>query len=282
MPDFIPFICVYQRSDHSIIRFDKPPYVISTSTIHDFEWKPTVYERPVRDGGKITRVRRPSIAKQIVLDVFADTPAEYNDAMNYLADFVEYDNAHGASGKLIVNGQYCRCRLIGKYNDIRRDNPLHTLVTLIVQVEEPMWITEKRFSYVPVTSNVGTGAKRYPYSYNYSYAPSESIFRVNNTSESSSKMKITFYGPVTNPQIRFADNVIGLNLYLAAGEYAVIDQLTRTISKIGADGTATNCFNARQKSGDCFMPLPSGSTSIISTGAVDVTVYEQRSEPLWK
>ena len=76
---------------------------------------------------------------------------------------------------------------------------------------------------------------------------------------------------------------MGLDVTLADGEYAVIDQTEHTIYKISAKGEKTNIFNSRLKNGNIFAYAPSGSSIMECAGELnaDITVIKQRSEPQW-
>jgi len=97
-------------------------------------------------------------------------------------------------------------------------------------------------------------------------------------------MRIVFYGPASDPKIYFGDIAIGLDVELSAGEYAVINQLTREVYKVSSDGVKTNCFNNRYKAQSIFTTLPSGTHKLTASIGLtaDVYVIEQRSEPRWK
>lgn len=284
MSEWLPYEIYYQNAKGDVIRFDTPPLILNTSTLWDVAWEVTMYNRAQQDGGKITRARRPAVQKQIILNCAADTQQEHNAALNSLANIIEYDNANNLSGRLYLNGYYVTCRLTESYKTLDREFPNSSLVNLTVQVERPAWCKETQYSYTPGSVDINSGAKSsYLAQYPYSYAPSTANVTVVNSAVAAAPMRVVFYGPAANPKIYFGDIAIGLDVTLSAGEYAVINQLTREVYKVSRDGVKTNCFNNRYKAQSIFTALPSGTHQLsASTGlTADVYVIEQRSEPLW-
>lgn len=284
MTEWLPYEIYYQNAQGDVVRFDTPPLILNTSTMWDIAWEITMYNRPQRDGGHITGSRRPAVQKQIILNCAADTQQVHNNALNRLANIIEYDNANNLSGRLYINGYYVTCRITESYKTLDREFPNSSLINLTVQIEWPAWCHETKYSYIPCSENTNLGAKSsYSARYPYSYAQSSASVTVINTAVAPAPMKVVFYGPASNPKIYFGNIAIGLDVELVSGEYAVINQLTREVYKVSGNGIKINCFNNRYKAQSIFTTLPSGVHQLTASVGLtaDVYVIEQRSEPLW-
>ncbi|MBQ5544611.1 MAG: hypothetical protein IIU00_02960 [Clostridia bacterium] len=280
----LPYACLYQNSAGEILRFDgreDAPYLIQTSAMFDYQWSMTTYDRARRDGGRLVFARRAVQDKSLVLDVFADTQAAHNAALNRLHDVLDYDVCHLSPGRLYINNHYIECFASVSVKTLDRDWTTYSVVGLTFKVISPAWT--KDYSH---TLAAGTASLTFP---------DTSLDGENGLSSADeTPMTITIYGPCENPVVTVGGNSYGVNITLSSSsDYVVIDQQNKKI-RACRNGVWTNVFNLRNKTTDVFQPAPtfadaagsrlsvSRSDSNGSAGfAVDVLFHVRRSEPRW-
>ena len=74
-----------------------------------------------------------------------------------------------------------------------------------------------------------------------------------------------------------------LSEVLEAGEYLVIDSLTKKIFKVKRNGEKINEFHLRDSMFDVFQKIPPEDCTITWSGlfGFDLTIFSERSEPSW-
>ena len=102
MGEILPYEIWYENSKGDVIRFDTAPIVVQTTGLFDWQWSISAYDRAIRDGGRAVAARRPVQDRTLVLDVFADTQADHNAAIDRLHNVLEYDLCTLTPGKLWI------------------------------------------------------------------------------------------------------------------------------------------------------------------------------------
>ena len=94
---------------------------------------------------------------------------------------------------------------------------------------------------------------------------------------------IKIHGYASNPVVYVGGVAIGANAVIGSEETLVISSTNKMVIKIAANGIEENLFNARLKGVSIFEPFQSGELPVMWSGTfdIDLTVYEERSEPLW-
>ncbi len=281
MSDLLPYSIYYQNSAGEIIRFDEAPIVVQTTGLFDWQWNISTYDRAIRDGGRAVAARRPVQDRTVVLDVFADTQAEHDAALDRLCHVLEYDINALSPGKLWINGRYIRCFAYSSVKTIDRDWTTYTVVGLTLKIISPAWTAEETVTVLPTTSQSGGGNKKYPGKYPYKYSEGGSVARFINDTAGTAPMIIKIFGPCSTPSVYVGENEYSVNTDIAAGQYVTIDQRDKSIQRVSQNGTRTNIFNLRKKSVDNFLPAPTGMLTVSCSGqfACEVTFLTQRSEP---
>lgn len=276
----LPYTCRYENSRGEVLRLDRPPYLVQTSGLFDYQWSLTSYDRALRDGGRVTHVRRPVIDKTLVLDVFADTQAAHDAALNRLHDVLEADLCTLTPGKLWVNNRYIRCFAYTSAKTASRDWTTYTVAGLTLKVVSPAWTAEETVTLLPASEDNG-GGKNYPGRYPYRYPEGRSVCRWVNETASDAPMIIRIFGACSSPSVYIGGNEYSVSGEIPAGSYAVIDQRDKRIELVAANGARTNLFGRRKKSVDNFLYAPPGQHTVSASGlfAVEVTFLTQRSEP---
>lgn len=284
MPGLLPYTMYYENSRGEILRLDEPPCVTTSCRLFDSSWKLTRAQRPLGEGGSLLARKRPSDERTLTVSMTADTAAGLSAAMADMADIFDYDVVSSTSGKLWVNGSYLRCWCSGRVKELSCDIVNRAELTVTICPEQPAWCTETAYRIPAGGIQADENGHRYPYSYPYRYSSSRSSLSIVNSRFSPSPMRITLYGPATEPRVYVNGVCIGVNTPLLSGERVVIDQQNRLITKTGTDGTSTNCFGDRIKNGMTFEFAPPGSSPVDvynDTLGVDIVLIEQRSEPAW-
>ena len=279
----LPYSIYYENSAGEIIRFDEAPIVVQTTGLFDWQWNISAYDRAIRDGGRAVAARRPVQDRTVVLDVFADTQADHNAAIDRLHNVLEYDLCTLTPGKLWINDRYVRCFATASVKTIDRDWSTYTVVGLTLKLISPAWVKEEPVTVLPVTTATDTADKKYLGKYPYKYSEGGSVARFVNDTAAPAPMILKIFGACSNPSVYVGGNEYSVNTSVAAGEYVVIDQRDKSICRVGQSGTRSNIFNLRKKSVDNFLYAPSGSLTVSCSGqfACEVTFLTQRSEPEW-
>lgn len=272
----------YVNSKGVTLNLDKKPYFTEKNELYDFSWSIGFASRPLYDGGTAVSRRRPNTVRELTLYVYADNDADFNAAMNALADTTAVDVEELSPGRLYVGGQYLSCYISAGEKTVSKDWPDCVKTVLSVYPQNPCWCTERTFS-LSVKAEADEGGLKYArkYPYRYSFLTREAT--IVNDHYAPSPMIIKIFGPAENPRFSIGGAMMGVDVTLAQGEYAVIDQTERTIYKASATGEKTNIFNNRLKNGNIFTYAPEGASLIECTGElnIDVTLIRQRSEPQW-
>ena len=283
MGEILPYEIWYENSKGDVIRFDTAPIVVQTTGLFDWQWSISAYDRAIRDGGRAVAARRPVQDRTVVLDVFADTQADHNAAIDRLHNVLEYDLCTLTPGKLWINDRYVRCFATASVKTLDRDWSTYTVVGLTLKLISPAWVKEEVVTVLPVTTAADTADKKYPGKYPYKYSEGGNIARFVNDTASSAPMILKIFGACDNHSVYIGGNEYSVNTSISAGSYVIIDQRDKSIYRVGQSGTRSNIFNLRKKSVDNFQYAPSGSLSVSCSGqfACEVTFLTQRSEPEW-
>lgn len=277
-----PFTAYYENSRGERIRFDEPPVVMTGGDLFDSRWRLSTAVRPNGEGGRLLRGRRPCDERSLELALAAEDAAALAALLERLMNVTEYDIHARRAGRLWVCGQYLSCWCTASVKTLSDALPNAARVTLRVFPETPAWCTERRYS-LRAGDNDDLTADRYPRRYPRRYGAGRGTTGVVNRSVAPAPLRVVFYGPAADPRVLVGSSDIGVNVTIAPGERAVVDQLTREVYTTAADGTKTNRFDSRRRSGTTFENAPPGSSpvEIMSGSYVDITLIEQRSEPLW-
>lgn len=283
MSNIYPYSIYYCNSSGEEIHFDEAPYSISSTDIFDSLCQLNAVFRPLSEGCRVVSKYRECDSRNLKINVFGQNQSEHNAALNRLAEVIGRDVEALSAGKLYVNGQYLLCYINENEKQISLNWSTCTTVSLTITPEYPYWCMERKFSYYVRDNTADLGGLKYPYKYPYRYTSTDQSLNLVNSHYAPCPMIITIYGPAVNPSIYIGNILCGLNITLDEGEYAVINQMTREIYCCKTDGSKVNVFNNRNKSGNVFEFAPAGNSQLSFSGnfGIDVTIAEQRSEPLW-
>ncbi len=284
MSDLLPYSMYYENSRGDILRLDQPPCVTTSCRLFDSSWRLTRAQRPLGEGGSLLARRRPADERTLTVSVTADTAAGLSRAMAYMADVFDYDVVSSTSGRLWINGSYMRCWCSGRVKELSCDIVNRAELTVSICPEQPAWCTETLYRIMAGETRTDALGHSYPYSYPYRYSSARGSFSLVNSHFSPSPMRITLYGPSSEPRVYVNGNCIGVNTPLLSGERVLIDQQNRIIRKTDIAGNTVSVFGDRIKNGLTFEYARPGSNPVdiySDTLSADIVLIEERSEPLW-
>lgn len=278
----LPFEIYYTNSRGDSIYFDRLPYIMTGGSLFDTRWKAGTVQHPLYDGCRLISSRRSADKLEMTLEISAENRLRLAGYMSGLSDLLDYDMVSGTAGRLYINGQYMRCWCTASEKKLSCDLDASASVKLTVLPESPVWFTEKHYS-IPAAGTSASDGHKYPYKYPKRYGAGRRMVIAENSYFAPAPVRIVFYGEAEDPKLYLGSQCIGVNISVGAGEYAVIDQLTREVYSVSQSGERINRFNERDRGGGVFTYLPPGSNMLTldSDGGADIILYERRSEPVW-
>ena len=270
----------YQSGDgRERIYLDRMPYWMQTGDFMDYAWDYTTRNRRITGFGKEVQEH------DLTISVFGDTEEEYEANLRQLHDVLEGDVRAMTPGRLYVGEYYLACYIIAstkadwEYDCGIMDN------TLTLATDYPHWVQEETKQFFRSPSAASAGSLDYPYDYEYDYAPAEAgLVSWATNHYTASNYRMTIYGPCADPRILVNGKPIGLYDTLDPSDYVVIDSRAHTVVKYLANGTSQSKYDYRIKQeGSIFDQIPGGILTLNWSGqfGFDLTLYKERSEPLW-
>ena len=256
--------------------------------LYSYKWDYDTINRPSGMGGTASGFSRFPREIGLELRIRGRTREDFLQRANQLAAVADVDALNETPGRLYVGDQYLVCYLSTSGSvSLAPRNGNFALQEVKVLAVEPYWCTEKvlnlyKQSTTPEESD--SMSKRFnlrnPYHYSGSSYTSVPLI---NTHYAPAPMRITIYGAIADPAITINGNLYQVNVTVLATERLVIDQTSHTIYKLSANGEKTNCFNARDKENDIFLPVPAGENTVTYSGEFNasIAIIEQRSQLRW-
>lgn len=210
--------------------------------------------------------------------LFFGSIEQQTEFVNDLHDDFEGDLRRKQPGRIIVEGQYLDCYIIGV--DARHKNGV-TTDTIQIYAPYPYWMQEQKVT-LEASEVMASGFLDYPYDYSYDYtAPVMGRKIVASDFPFESEFKMVIYGQAVTPRIVVNGYPYILYATVPAGAYVIIDSRKKSIMMYNTDGTQTDLFNFRNKTQSIFRKIPKGNLEIQwnSSYGVDLTIYRERSEP---
>lgn len=259
----------------------KPPYLLQTGDLFDYEWG---YNSVVSYAGqgKITSFLKEIQERPLTLSILNYSKESYEQAIDQFFETVDYDVCTKSPGKLYVGEQYQKCYIItsektGWEYDIEL---LDTTITYIS--EKPVWITERPY-YFKQSEILSSNNKRYAGRYPYRYANGLTNASLTNDHYTECPFRMIIYGPCTNPAVYIGGYAYSFKIVLEKGEYLEVDSAAETVTKYMVSGIQVNAFNNRDFTNSVFRPVQTGKQEVSWNGRFDfdVILLVERSEPKW-
>ena len=228
-------------------------------------------------------------AREAELD--AVMTAERADELRRLAD---RDVSSGTPGTLVFDGEWCQRAYIVKSEVGAVYGRRAVKAELTVLLLDGAWRREVTTDFYADEVSDGS-ALDYPHDFDYDYGGSGANRTITVAGLVPADMRMTIYGPVTNPRVTVSQGAF-TNVYEAAvevpgGSRLVIDGSShpKSIQLIGTYGEVEDKFASGLRgegagSGSyCFEPLRPGTSSVAWDGSFGFTVthYQEEGEPPW-
>lgn len=251
---------------------------VNENDLRDYSW---AYDS---ENNRITKMYKKIEKKKIPLRFLCQNEEESARIKNLFYEHFDKDVVNEKKGYFMINDY----RLYGYVIESVKTNynPWKKLlhISLTYVCDDPTWIKENTINFFTIDSELRKETNSYPYTYPYVYGESPGKNTISNLSVDDSEFKMIIYGPVEDPSITINDHVYNVNVDLLGGTYLVIDSKSKEIYTVNQFGKKENVFNKRNKEHNVFKKLEKGSNIVTWTGGFgfDLTVYEERSEPVWK
>lgn len=269
-------ILKYTSSNGQIFDLKVGRFRTRTADYHNYSWKPQVTN--LQYGANVYRFDRDVVTYETTMTVFG-TLDEKRTFLNLLHAAFDHDIITNTPGRITHGSHYIECYIIA--SSTYYDNPW-TNNELSIYCPYPFWRRDIEHKLTAAEADEYEYLD-YPYDFQFDYqATLPGYSMITNPGVKAADWKMEIQGPVTNPLVVIGDMSVGVNAAIGSGETLVISSRNKTVIKTSANGE-TNLFNARIKTNSIFEPLPSGELAVMWSGQFDIglTVYEERSEPLW-
>lgn len=275
----------YEGSDGSIINFmSHPIYAQSPETLTNNKWSYTTISG-VNGLGRVKRFYKDTQEADLTLSIMTETAEEFNEVMYRIHRIFDRDIRQLKPGKLWWNGFYKEVFAVETSNNSFEE--LFEAVERSVKFISvyPYWVRTQTYQYLDLSEE--TGSLDYDDSVldydDFDYDLEEQIEVIENDCVDKANFELVFYGECSNPSVTVGTHVYELLDDLDAGEYVVINSLTKKITKYDINGDPENVFHLRSRESYIFEPIPEGTTTISRDKSlkVDITLFDERGEPEW-
>lgn len=250
---------------------------------HTYEWEPDVSKK--ENGENVYGFKKVAANYSITL-TFRGKLEERKAFLNELTDAFEYDIVNVTPGRIYFGEYYIECYVKASSNEVSRTWNNWTDCKVDIYCPYPFWATEQVKSFYK-DADMKSGEYSfldYPHDYEYDYSkPDSGTEHWYIEHYRSSNFKMFIYGPCANPRISIGENIYQVFDILENNEYIMIDSKEKTVTKYLANGTAQNIFYKKGTDKSVFSLIPAGDLLISWSGefGFDITVYKERSVPLW-
>lgn len=245
------------------------------SDLLDYDWE------AVYNGDKIEGFKASAKTKKVNLDLMSTKERSSRYLANLISDIFNKDVISKTPGQLYINDYYLRC-YVKKSEKERWQTPVLTSLTLTILTDKPLWVRETTIE-IPVDSAPVSTGLMYDYTYDYTYGSSGLSITFENEHFAPCNFQLTAHGPFNALEFAINGNLYRVNQSCAEGETLVLDTSKRTIVKTDVYGNTWNVFGKQDFTLDNFKQIPAGE-NVLSYGRtyqIDLTLYEERSEPKW-
>lgn len=260
---------------------------VNYNDLHDYQWNHS------DSGDRIRKFSRGIQSRSIPVVIFCNSEKEGLLLKNRLMEYADKDVLAQQYGRLILNGYYMNCYIVGSKKSGYLWDKGYMKATLSIITDHPQWIKESTVSFradgrdIKNGENiVASGQKRnldYNYDFPFDYMSFMLRKTLNNTGFTETNFRLIIYGAAVNPAIHIGNHKYQVNCTIQDGEYLTVDSLAKTIVLTKHDGTAENHFNDRSRDSYIFKPISAGNNTVTwnKTFGFDVVILEERSEPKW-
>jgi len=248
--------------------------------IDDFRSRGYGYDLGYRKIGVVTRP-----AREAEITVISLSTAALDEARSVF----EADILSQTPGTLTVNDEWAQSAFVTASRPAYV-NPDIQQVTLTFALMDGAWTREHVTAFNLQVLATGTDLD-YPYDYPHDYTRMSLVEELMVPGRLPAAVRLTVYGPATNPYIVIGENKYQLNsVTVPSGGYLIVDGRAKTIEMTAANGDKTNLFAAGERGTGAgsgayiFEPVPAGLNTVSwpNSFGFDVTVFEQSGEVPWQ
>jgi len=250
------------------------------TNFHSWTYSPNTTQRQY--GDKLNRYEKEALTYSAKL-YFRDSIEDSRDMIEALHEDFELDISNETPGKISWNDWYIECYVQSSTLTPGDDNG-YVENEVEIYAPYPFWIKD-----ATKTFNASSGTSEYEFldytfDYEYDYTPADvGVAKWITHHAFKSEFLMRIYGPCSNPKVVINGHVYQVYCSLGNGEYLLINSREGTAYKYSSTGVATNVFDLRDKTSSLFYKIPGGTLTLTWPGTFkfDLTLYEERSEPLW-
>lgn len=281
--------------------------------LRDYCWE---YES---NANRITRFSRGIIEKTLPLVIFCDTEEQGIETKNRLMEIAEKDVLARQPGEIWISGYRLKAYVTQSAKGSFLISQRYMTATLTITTDDPVWRRELAYHLLPEdgiqedgeiltepdeqqepATLLENGCVFGDFPFDFYYGTTKKVqhplfdlpfdFKrvrgrrvINNDAFTGSDFIMTIWGFVDRPRILIAGHPYEVDTLIYEGERVVIDSASGTVIKIGRMGEETNLYNARGKEYSVFEKIPPGyqTVSWAGTFGIDLTIFDERSEPKW-
>lgn len=215
-------------------------------------------------------------------------------AADRLREQADRDMARSAPGRIEVDGEWYQRAYIAKSETDAVYGRRAVKAELTVLLLDGAWRREVSTEFYATETEDPSGLD-YPHDFEYDYGGSTASRSVTVDGLVPADLKLTVYGPVTNPRVAVSQgaftNVYEVAAEVPGGSRLVVDgsSYPKSIQLIGTYGEVEDKFASGLRgegagSGSyCFEPLRPGTSSVAWDGSFGFTMthYQEEGEPPW-
>lgn len=268
---------IYKNHLNEVFEFGKAGIFIDTNELHDYEWDVTT------KNNRVASLDRGIGKKKLPVWIACETEVEGIAARNRLMEVTEKDVLAREHGQIIIGDYYFKCFVTKSQKKNYLTSKKLLQVTLTLTSDFPFWVKETTLLFRSVGTDADSPFLDFGYDFPHDYYASMENTDINNTDFVGTNFRMVIYGPVDDPAITIGGHVYQVDCAVGEGEYLTVDSVLKKIYLTANNGTITNQFNARNRDSYVFEKIPAGTSSVAWSGKFDfdVTLLEERSEPLW-
>lgn len=273
----------YEGSDGTVINLmGDGVYAQEPETLVKNEWKYSTISG-VNGVGRVKRFYKDSKEAPLTLGIMAEDKEQFDEIMFRIHRTFDRDIRRMKPGKLWWGDFYREVfAVVTTYSDFEELFESIDQKVNFLSVYD-YWVRKNIFQYTGAGGSGTDTGLDFPHDYPHDYAAEDVVEVIENDCIDAANFEIRFYGPVANPSVVIGDHTYEVFVTLNAAETAVINSLSRTVTKYDEYGNAENIFYLRGRDDYVFEKIPEGATAIGRNRAhpIDITIFDERGEPEW-
>lgn len=267
----------YKNHLNEVFEFGKDGIFVNTSDLHDYSWTVT------KKNNRISSLDRAVETRKLPVVIICKSEEKGIAARNKLLEIAEKDVLALQHGKVIIGDYYFRCFITQSVKKNYLTSKRMVEITLTLTSDFPYWVKESTFVFSKPTNTGAGGYLDYRFDHPFDYYSTTNNKTMTSTGFVGANFRMIIYGECRNPAVYIGGYKYQVNCDVAKNEYLTIDSVAKTVILTRNDGTQVNVFKYRCDDSYIFEKIPAGKQSVTWEGdfGFDVTVLEERSEPLW-